>query len=725
MQTKTKNKLLLCVKEMYYIRDILNLGVCDDLSARMFGIYVAMRMDDFRKLMPNVPESNPNSSYYQAHKDTYVNEYEDIRNKLGGHFQTIHADTDNIFADVMARNILYQNIEYEKLMSLIEDTKIIYQIATCNMDVEPVLGLQYQSDRDAIKNVLSSFNEDSITKISLDSLATSRPNTTSVVLGCRGGQQLQRLMTLELLLDRVSACTRLSLQDSNVLRLFKRMLCCWTVNYMDNIFTRAVVSTAPQYDPALDLQLTDGLTDDQEVAHIQNVFKEYKEEHVSYTVIDGLRQVRNKMCAHLDSAADVSDMNSILDAVNTADVFDAFGDMVCFRKSLSVKIKSLRFVLPDTAFPIYDSEVVNPGLKAFYGQSVSPSHDTMSVSMSLIDAFDAIHKDDVIKMGLAEHRITSALLEPADSNDFIEATRLMKDAFLKEGMTYREAEKLSVLLQVKNYNMSDMLTLILDIIVPFSEVRNVDAHKFLLWPFCNFAHYDQEGRMAGFIDCLKKSPHNVHKLYVSALMIHAAFAEINDPYMKQNPQLDKRIVDYITTISNPALSLACSITLASHWHFHRILCSHVKLYSNISHAIDRLTVDALLNYMQGSDTKDIEKGRVLLENSSYSQLLYLLLKNPLSEADRSVFACLITDSLLCGVEDPNERMFHSLCFEEVGYTNRAMTCLDALCRELNVKEMYITYYNFLKRHSEFEPKAHEIADLLNKEFGITENEINS
>lgn len=389
MQQKTIDKLLLCLQEQSYIKEILDKKCADDQLAHILGIYAAIRMDGFIHMLPCYPTSNNKEGYISEHIKNYEDRLMDARNKLGAHFQHIVGEEEN-GNDYIERNKVFQGIDYKTVVAAIGDAKLVFQIATDTLSTAPAIQTMDVEDMDAIAKICAKHNKDHGIRVYNDILGLSRPNGVCIMTCTKGQEKVQHLISLRLFIDDIRALYSAAYKSQSLKRMFKRMLICWIINFYDNMITRPLDSSAKQNDNGLDVLLDDYFNKDRTTEtrkKVSDMFEKMKNIKDAATIIDNARLVRNKCCGHLDGVMDLAALNGTIDNYDDKPLLHLYNKWLL---TFQMVLESDRTLAPLNSMPdtvIYDAELESKGAKPFYG-------DDFKVDNSLYRAADTEADED-------------------------------------------------------------------------------------------------------------------------------------------------------------------------------------------------------------------------------------------------------------------------------------------------------------------------------------------
>ena len=733
MQQKTKDKLLLCLQEMSWVKEILDEKHASNLMAHILGIYAAVRMDDFIHLLPNYSTPNDKAEYIGAHSQGYTDRLKSARDKLGAHFQTVvkeeicvTADGEERKSDFIERNRIFQGIDYCVITEEIENAIIVYQIATETEDTEPPLVKMEARDRQKLSDICKKTNFDGAAVVSTDILNISRPNAICLITGSKAQQKAQQLLSIEQMVDDIKQLYEGTYHAAGLKRMFKRMMVCWILNYYDNLVTRPVAPTALQYDPGFDELAVKMFEKEALTAETEACKDYYAKLHGlkdATAILDEARRVRNKTCGHLDGAMEEVDINAMVDNYDMSPFLDLYGKWVqTFHEVLNLHVMLSHLYLPFNT--VYDVQIEETGSKYFYGNEVQP--DTamfQTCSLSVSEAMNAISKGEQDKnYALASEKIIK-LIHNAKGGEYQELKKRLKEKY-KTDVTWEELSFYCNALRMASHGFPDKnMALIID---HWECLKNCqkEAHFGLLIPLVWNARFDKEGKLKRVLDELCHSNEEVHQVFGGLAMMFAYYRKDCGPYAySDNPVFNKDVENYVQGISDNALRLSLTLSLASFWFTDEL---YHKTWKNYSDSLMELARNAFEQYCNDITVEkdDYDMLKKLLEEKRFVELTWYLIKSE-RQMNRKVtcFESLVRNGQIRGYLTWSEKAYWALCQEEVGNVAEADKLLARMVGEgLYNKGLYLSYCKFLGRHSEFSDKRGAVLAETEKMFSLTEED---
>ena len=727
MQQKTVDKMLLCLQEMSYCKEILDEKCSDNQIAHLLGIYCAIRMSDFIHLLPNYQAGSNKKDYVDEHVQNYKNELEKVRNKMGAHFQTIVKEGEN-GSDLIERNSVFQSIDYRVVLDSIEDAKIIFQIVTDTTDHEPTIKTIEENDKKTIIDICKKNNKDNGARIYNDILGLSRPNGVTIFTCSKGAEKVQQLLTVKMFISDIRQLHAPTYNCIELKRVFKRMLICWIINFYDNMVTRPLAPNAPQNDDGLDKLLADYFDDDRTrdvQTRISGLFDKMNNLSGAVATIDAARVVRNKCCGHFDGAMDTASLNATLDGYDEnalVDLYDKWLKTFCMILESHHSLSPLNLSI-DTV--IYDAEVESKGEKSFYGsESVIDYSMYLTSNLTIEEAVKALEGSvEGALFDLALQKIHTVLFE-AKGKDYKYLCNTLRDKFTN-GLSENElCNYCRLLYKAKQGYPEKKMKLILslwDIVKHYQTT----VHKYILWPLSVNACFDQNGKLKSALDEMAQMPMSFHHIYSGLIAFRATIKKEHSglEYMK-NPDFCDEIEKYIVGIKETAERLALCLSIASYWFFD--YAAIYKNWSKYESKVMELLGDAYDLYAQevGLDEEDNKKFLVLIKSHRFIELTwYLMMIEKDLERGNTAFAELCSQGLLYGGSDVIERTYWALCKDEVGETAFAYQVLKNVVNEdIYDKCRQINLYRLLAKHDEYKDEAKELKAEIEKNFTLDEQD---
>lgn len=733
MQQKTKDKLLLCLQEMAWVKEILDEKCASNQLAHVLGIYAAIRMSDFIHLLPVFPSTDDKSAYIDEHRRGYKAKLEEARNKLGAHFQTIvkeeettTAGTDERRSDYIERNRVFQGIDYKTVTNEIENAGIVYQIATETEDTVPAIALLNEEDKQKVLEICRRTNHDGATVISTDILNISRPNAICLISGSSAQQKAQQLLSVEQFVADIRQLYGSDYHDAGLGRMFKRMMICWMMNFYDNLVTRPVDPSKPQYDEGFDKKVVNMFEKEGLAVEAEACRSYYDNMHGlkdAEQIIDDARGVRNKCCGHLDGAMDVTGINGMMDGYDMAPLTDLYGKWVrTFHEMLEIHVILSHLYLPQNKVYNVQTEKINGNF--FYGNEVTayPSqYDTGSLMVE--QAMNVISKGERNQLfALADEKI-QMLLKQAKGEEYKELKKLLLDKY-SNGINRNELVYYCHALRMAKQGFPDKnIDLILDLWEHLKDYPD-ELHRWLLIPMMWNARFDKKGRVQKVINELNTSNDSGHFVFGGLLLLFASYRKDCGLFAyRDNPAYNKALTDYLDGTGEKPIRLATSLAMASYWFTDEL---YHKSWQSYSDALSDLAKLCLEQYLGEITVEDDDKDflRKLLEEKRFVELTWYLIKGE-QQMDRGVkcFENLVENAQIRGYLWITERAYWALCQEEIGNVDEAHRLLKKLMDErLYDKGMALSTCKFLGRHSRYDAEREGLIAEIEKMFSLTDDE---
>jgi hypothetical protein len=310
------------LKKLRHIIDELQLALHlaqhapDDFVARTLARHVIVRAADFiahaRELRKPLNLAGYDTGEYHRTKEIYADYFEEYfrtaRDKLGAHIQDF---------DFGKRIELWNDVEIVKLDFFIETAVEIHRLLEA-MNIprfrryEPPPELQAPELRTVLLAFQASGSASQWAELASDSLAASRPNTTSALnptpVHSRAAQLalIRRWLTIEEdVLGRVEVFPRLAC-------IVRARIVTDIVSFADCLVTRAVAAGAPQEMDGLDAIL-------RQIGHPSAALANFLQVFAFRTPLRRARRLRDRFGAHLD-LKERQTLHKLLRAIDTYDL---------------------------------------------------------------------------------------------------------------------------------------------------------------------------------------------------------------------------------------------------------------------------------------------------------------------------------------------------------------------------------------------------------------------
>ncbi len=730
MQQKTINKMHLCLQEMHYVKEILDEKCADNQLAHLLSIYAAMRMSDFVLMLPVYNQTrNSKKAYIEAYSQDFHDKFSAVRNKLGAHFQKmVDEEQNNELNDQNERNKLFQSIDYDTTVILIEDAEIVYQIATEKYGEEVQFDKLTKIDKQTIVTACQRLYKDNGARLYNDILNVSRTNGISVLMCTKPQRKVQHVITLQMFIEDVRYLYEKAYENAAVKRMFKRMLVSHVMNFYDNLVTKGVDPDSPHSEKALDEHLNDLFNDDKTAESKQKaqaLFEHLKALPDSDKIVEEAWDIRNFCCSHLDNTADVPGLDGRIDGYDVKPLLDLYDKWVgTFKEILNTHVMLSPLNLP-LNHVIYDVQIEGSRAKSFYGDKVEIDYSQyMTSSITIDEAVRVIEKGEgTDKYGLASEKIRNLLFN-AKGKEYSALKTILK-AKCQNGMAGAEWYFYMHQLYWAKQGMCDKNQKLLLELWDIVKGNPHNIHKYILTPLYANAHFDEKGKMLAVINELKNSGFLFERIYGGLILLHSIIERTRNPYqLHQNPVLDDEIRVYIDGIGNETEQFITVLSLSAFWFTD---CSfHQRLWVNYDQAFDNLLVNHFRKYATSIDLSGDEGLKELtgyLQHHRFLEFMWSMMNVLNGHDEREVYNELVYQFLAGKPLDVLEEGYWALCVEQIGEKETAKRMLWKLMNEhSNDAGLAITYCNFLGRHEEYNVEWEEEKKRINLEFVLTEEQ---
>lgn len=727
MQQKTINKMHLCLQEMHYVKDILDEKCADNQLAHLLSIYVAIRTSDFVLMLPLYGQKkNSKKTYIENFSQNFQDKFLLVRNKLGAYFQKmVEEEQSNELNDLNERNRLFQSVDYDTTVRLIEDAEIVFQIVTELYDGEVHFDKLTEIDKQTIVAACQRLYKDNAVRLYNDILNVSRTNGISVLMCSKPQRKVQHIITLQMFIEDIHYLYDKAYENAAVKRMFKRMLVSHMMNFYDNLVTKAADPNLPQAEMALDEHLNDLFNNEKTTdakQRAQALFEQLRTLSDSDKIIGQAWNIRNFCCSHLDNTADVPELDKRIDRYDITPLLSLYGRwLVIFKDILNTHVLLSPLNLPLNQV-IYDVQIEGTGAKSFYGDKVEIDYNQyMTSSITIKEAVGIIEKGEgTDKYGLASEKIHNILFN-AKGKEYAILKSILK-AKCQNGMSIGEWYFYMHQLYLAKQGLYDKNQKLLLELWDVVKGKPQNIHKYILTPLYANAHFDDKGEMATVIDELRSSNFLFEKIYGGLILLHSIIWRTRNPLQRlQNPAFDTDIEKYIAGIGNETEQFIASLSLSAFWFTDS--CFHQKPWIDYDHAFDNLLVAHFKRHAAAIGLKGEEGMNELtgyLQKHRFQEFTWCMMNVLKGSDERKVYDELVYQFLLGRPLDVLEEGYKALCVEQLGEIETARQMLWKLMTDHgNDPGLAITYCNFLERHEEYHNEWEEQRARINKEFVLT------
>ena len=671
----SKKKIQLCVSEISIVESLLDTRMGDDFCCRLLTLYVAMRLDDLTKILDKETfgeEAKKELSHEL--KMEYNEQFRQLRDKLGAHFQQMEGD-----GDLMHRAVTFRAFNYEDVKAIVGESRAVYELLYGDVDTVPS-GFVNEKDKQMASDVLVGFYSDDKGALTTGTLDLFGVNKGGMVSGGKAAQKAQHLRSLQMMHDVVYMLYQPLYEDMAVKRLFKRFWIALVVNFYDNLVTRTDIKPdAAQYDKGLDADYIDTLCKRDNKAEMEHSFERFEAQTGMSAYMKRLRRVREVCCAHLDETMPLDDINNMLDCVDEKEVARRFTTMAEFFEYLLNNTFLFRMVaLPPRILMHGVNFETMEGQRDFYGNEV----EGLKARSKMADAtpeelWHAIRKHTAD--GQEAWHYAEQMLKSHDEGVFWRMANVLGQRLETDGLDNRELWLIYKLLKSAVRGFPERLQAFL--------ITNIYGHKdfvgtlLLLNVLADVAQFDKDGQLMDFLSQLEASGNVLYRAYQRQILLHACIQGTGGIRFADSitQQVDTRFSESLEFEDKPPVRLATFMGLANvFWEFHK----REAVYGQLIDGILMDSLDDFCKYVKASD----EKGKIWADRASHHRLIELTCLLIDAEEERkqtpNIFKALWCSRLVRHEsEDKRERLFAALCNERLGKTDYVRWQLEILRKQ--------------------------------------------
>lgn len=305
-------KLLYCVKMINLIKWLSNAGNTD-YQKRIISRSIFVYLDAFFEFAPQVKNSlekrdiNVKATHEKIAtiRTEYENYYATIRDKLAAHRQDL---------TILETFEIWNEIDLTTLDYFISEALDIYNLLHALKREE----VPAYVDFPIITNIISPVSANVIHTpvISSDSLALTRPNTISFLpinSIQKRGSQINSIIDTLLYLFKLYPTEDL---EVDLIRVVKSMIILDVINLLDNIYP--FMPNDPRHKIESFLEIS-------QLANLSGYNLLYQSHEArNQTLEEKIREVRNKICAHIDTVETLDNTLQLLDEVMINELIELF-----------------------------------------------------------------------------------------------------------------------------------------------------------------------------------------------------------------------------------------------------------------------------------------------------------------------------------------------------------------------------------------------------------------
>jgi hypothetical protein len=395
------DKLKYCTKEIIILDQLLRLKSCG-FYKRALSRFVMIRLDAFITLARqanNQIDINEKSrrkrikGSLNALEELYKEFLYKQRNSFGGHFKVM---------DFGTRIDIWSEIEYYKIDFFIKSIIEIYNMFKNEVWYEDftsilhIIGSTIGKDVESISSVMDLENRP---RIANDVLALTRPNTVAALSGHPLHERAGILKSLELIINYELRILKID-NNSLIRNLFKELLILDLINYSDALFTRNVAADAKQAMDGLDLIIENKYLENKSFEKAYTILVNFKENYKYKEKIQSLRDVRNKICGHIDITADLNDILDMLNKCTQDDLENTYTKFSSLFKSICSNELIFRQYLMNNSV-LHDVISVEHQTQRPFDNNGVPTSFNVNVDYSSIEYYDKYY-EEYISQGTEE-----------------------------------------------------------------------------------------------------------------------------------------------------------------------------------------------------------------------------------------------------------------------------------------------------------------------------------
>ncbi|MFT0603604.1 hypothetical protein ACMHYP_22570 [Bacillus cereus] len=312
---KNKEKMLYSLKVMNIATKLLEINN-SSFFKRVVSRLIFMRVEDFIKFAEKYNDNLRSDGNHTDHSiistelETLKTQFDESIAQLRHNFAG-HVKLEENFWDQVEE---WGKIEKETLIYFLELTKEIivkFQLpldTSCTLD--PV-------DIDIFREISEKYNTEKKPSISMDAIAITRPNTSSMIFTTEIQKKSATLNSISLMLEYEFALL-LNIRDIDVLRVIKMLILVDLISFSDNLFTRTGGSVRHR------IQGLDALVKEHQLDEANDLMREAKQSTHIIKKIKEVRQVRNKIGGHIDVGQPLNNLLERIDNIEANDIYILF-----------------------------------------------------------------------------------------------------------------------------------------------------------------------------------------------------------------------------------------------------------------------------------------------------------------------------------------------------------------------------------------------------------------
>ena len=700
--TQALEKMRLCLKEMLFLQQVLNKKVADDFCARMLGIYVLIRMDDFTKFAKSIIPSGENETRVAFDElfKLYNTKGRAVRDKLGAHVQKPNApkviDAASAFDDYFSRINLYQSVDYDLTDTFVYYARLVYDELDKTSLADFSNDFALNQDLSSVVNYLSDNSLSDKVQMSSDWLGFGVPNTISLISCSNAQRKGQLLKSIELMEQRASGLHELKLQSPLAQKLFKRLWICTVVNYYDNLFTRTDL-------PIDDVRREEGFDElapkigDKKYSEddIKRFFTKFKATNNVTSNMVSLRKQRGISCGHWDEDKTVAEIDNVLAKIDCAQVSKDMTKMANLFHYVCREVFLLRMLDLPARSPIYDADGVEPYVDTPYYKD---NENIIIKRQFVVEEAWRIFRKRADGWEEAKEFLIHVLFNPSDAR-YVVLAKILIDWLSRDNIEPNDANACAELIISSKHGFpNDLQEIVIEATLEANKLTPLTLH------ILSEIAVESE-RIKVIVACCLDSEFVVIRTYGALIQLKLDVA--NHSYIDWNKDCkpSQQLKDFYDKSTIPSEDLALAIVLAQQWNYSYNFVGLRKYRKSIDTIIDEQVLqklDAYLNYIKVPEDEKA-RCRMVVQNKRYFALLNTLIsiENQRKQKPNHFVGILAYNQFaVASIDDVYELIDRALCYELAGAVEFCGKLLEELTHyfptELTASE---EYEKFLKRNS--------------------------
>lgn len=684
-------KLTLCIQEMECIRIVLQPQVADEMSSRLLGAYVAMRLDDYTLLAEYYCKNQKKDiEYSQELKQKYNSKLRAVRDKIGSHFQ----QTKDLHID---RVSIFRSYNHGDICSIIEDAKLLYEIVTGLKQPEVLINTH---DLNLVENELGLSYKDDVAHIGVDSLAIGGKNVGGLIMCSKPQRKAQDLKSIQILEEIAHRLYLLPYDSIEIKRLFKRLWICTVVNYCDNLITRDDIrEDSAQYEEGFDklfISLLNNENESQLTSFFSDLYSQYPKLKSN---LRHIRTVREHACAHIERNMSLEQIHTELDTLDDEMVVCCYTTLL---QAFNFVVEHVFLLRPLALMP--RTPIYNAAFEKIYSQDFYNREEPNQIPSSLTHEamFEAIRKHTPMEE-MAKVQLKDAIMGTTENQELMQ---VLVDRLVSKGLTQDELQTWICFLHSCRTMYPDRIVRMCRGVIS-SEISD-SVYMAILWLLSEI-HYDR--KQFDFVEriinhSLRKGSSYVEKVYGLKMCIEKDVCSGGPFCFEKDIPVTEEFRTYLDQIKDRKMKLCVLVAVCSCWFCSPVFsfdASRKKMYSEYLVEELKKALEKYEEYCKLEEDVCTMLNRVV-EKRRFNQLVYYLVTTErIRKQKKNIFLKLLRyPSMYRNHADWVEYLYVGLIYEEMGELERAHSCLrDVLSRETFNEDVLRNYGEFIGRHPEF------------------------